>query len=36
LEEQYHTIMQRVRQHAEGKFSDDATLVLVTVHEKPQ
>lgn len=33
LHEQYQTIMQRVRQHAEGKFSDDATLLLVSVKE---
>ncbi len=31
LQEQYHTILQKVRQHASGKFVDDATLVLVSV-----
>ncbi len=31
LQEQYQSIMQAVRQHADGKFSDDATLVLLSV-----
>ena len=35
LPEQYQTIMQQVGEHAEGKFCDDATLVLVSVQQKP-
>jgi sigma-B regulation protein RsbU (phosphoserine phosphatase) len=36
LQEQYQTILQRVREHAEGKFSDDATLVLISVQGESQ
>jgi len=31
LPEQWQSIMQRVRQHADGNFSDDATMVLISV-----